>query len=77
MLLMCRQDVLEAATSEGSNWSKARQTGILKVNMLSLQIVMSDEKGMKSLHQDLCPMGPPNRSTRTLISQVEEAIDQQ
>ena len=40
---MCRQDVLEAATDEASNWSKARQTGILKVNILSLHIIMSDE----------------------------------
>ena len=49
MLLMCRQDVLEAATREGGNWSKARQIGIPKVNMLSLQIVMSEEKVMKCL----------------------------
>lgn len=56
MLLMCRQDVLEAATSEGSNWSEARQIGIPKVNMLSLQIAMSDEKGMKSPQKDLCPI---------------------
>ena len=40
MLLMCTQDVLEAATSEGSIWNKARQIGIPKVNMLSLQVVM-------------------------------------
>ena len=58
MLLMCRQDVLEAATSEGSHWSKARQIGTPKVNMLSLQIVRSDEKGMKSLQKDLCPSTP-------------------
>lgn len=56
MLLMCRQDVLEAATSEGSNWSEARQIGIPKVNMLNLQIAMSDEKGVKSLQKDLCPI---------------------
>ena len=67
MLLMCRQDVLEAATSEGSNWSKAR---ILRVNMLSLQIIMSNEKWMKPLQKHLCPIDPQiqHRSTRTLMS---------
>ena len=58
MLLMCRHDVLEAAATEGSNWSKARQIGIPRVNILSLKIVMSDEMGMKSLQKDLCPIDP-------------------
>lgn len=34
MLLSCRQDPLVVVTCEGSDWSKARQVGILEVNMV-------------------------------------------
>ena len=51
---MCRQDALEAITSEGSSWSRARQIEILRVNMLSFQIFMSDEKGIQALQKDSC-----------------------
>ena len=76
-LLMCRQDVLEAITSEGSNWSRARQIEIPKVNMLSFQIFKSDEKGIQSPQKRFMPHRPSNRITRILMSQVEEAIGHQ
>ena len=37
MLLMCRQDPLMAVTLEGSSWSKARNIGMLEINILGTQ----------------------------------------